>query len=116
MTVQLDLVAANAQQVSLKSRFRLLLKAKLGMLAIRLANKIRCKYQIQRENWELIMPHPDQTFHKIESLSVVERKEYEELKDYHSAYQRKRREKIVFYGYCIVAILSTLSIMGLLGL
>ena len=53
------------------------------------------------------MPHPDQTFHKIESLSAVERKEYEELKDYHSAYQRKRREKIVFYGYCIVAILST---------
>ena len=33
------------------------------------------------------MPHPDQTFHKIESLSIVERKEYEELKDYHSVYQ-----------------------------
>ena len=116
MTVQLDLVAANAQQVSLKSRFRLLLKAKLGMSASNLAKKIRFNNLIQRENWELIMPHPDQTFHKIESLSVVERKEYEELKDYHSAYQRKRREKIVFYGYCIVAILSTLSIMGLLGL
>ena len=61
MTVQLDLVAANAQQVSLKSRFRLLLKAKLGMLAIRLANKIRYKYQIQRENLGVnhATPRPD---------------------------------------------------------
>ena len=62
------------------------------------------------------MPHPDQTYHQMESLSVVERKEYEELKDYHSTYQRRRREKIVFHGYCIVAILATLSIMGLLNL
>ena len=62
------------------------------------------------------MPHPDQVFHKFESLSAVERKEYEELKDYHSDYQRKQREKIVFYGYCIVAILATLSIMGFLSL
>ena len=62
------------------------------------------------------MPHPDQTFHKIESLSIVERKEYEELKDYHSVYQQKRRETIIFYGYCVVGIIATLSIMGLLSL
>ena len=62
------------------------------------------------------MPHPDQVFHNIESLSAVERKEYEELKDYHSHYRRKRRETIVFYGYCIVGIIATLSIMGLLKL
>ena len=36
------------------------------------------------------MPHQDQTFHTIESLGAVERKEYEELKEYHSEYQRKR--------------------------
>ena len=62
------------------------------------------------------MTHPDQVFHKIESLSAVERKEYEELKDYHSHFQRKRRERIVFYGYCLVAIVATMSIMGLLNL
>jgi len=61
------------------------------------------------------MTHPDQTFHKIESLSAVERKEYEELKDYHSAYQQKRRETVIFYGYCVVGIVATLSIMGLLN-
>ena len=59
---------------------------------------------------------PDQDYHKFESLSVLERKEYEELKDYHSAYQRKRRETVVFYGYCVVAIVATISIMGLLNL
>ena len=116
MTVQRDLIDANVKQVSLKSRFRLLLKAKFRHVSQQFGKKIRFNNLIQRENWELIMPHPDQTFHKIESLTAVERKEYEELKDYHSDYQRKRREKIVFYGYCVVAILATLSIMGLLGL
>ena len=62
------------------------------------------------------MAHPDQVFHKIESLSAVERKEYEELKDYHSHFQRKRRETIVFYGYCVVGIIATLLILGMLEL
>ena len=61
------------------------------------------------------MTHPDQQFHKIESLSAVERKEYEELKDYHSHYRCKRRETIVFYGYCVVGIIATMTIMGLLN-
>ena len=55
-------------------------------------------------------------FHKIESLSAVERKEYEELKDYHSHYRRKQRETVVFYGYCIVALIAMLSIYGLLNI
>jgi len=62
------------------------------------------------------MPHPDQTFHTIESLGAVERKEYEELKEYHSEYQRKRRETNIFYGYCVVAVTGIASIMGLLNL
>ena len=60
------------------------------------------------------MTHPDQVFHKLESLSVVERKEYEELKDYHSHYRTKQRETIVFYGYCVVGIIASLIILGLL--
>ncbi len=61
------------------------------------------------------MAHPDELFHKMESLSVVERKEYEELKIYHSEHQRKRRETIVFYGYCMVAFIAMLSILGILN-
>lgn len=60
------------------------------------------------------MVHPDQQFHKFESLSAVERKEYEELKDYHSHYQRKRRETTVFYGFCVVGIVAALVVLGLL--
>ena len=60
------------------------------------------------------MAYPDQQFHKIESLSAVERKEYEELKDYHSHYRRKRRETTVFYGYCVVGIIAALLLYGLL--
>ena len=58
------------------------------------------------------MTHPDQVFHKIESLSAVERKEYEELKVFHGHYQQKRRERIVFYGYCLVSLIAMLSILG----
>ena len=61
------------------------------------------------------MTHPDQTFHKIESLSAVERKEYEELKAYHSHYQQKQRERIAFYGYCLVAVFAMFSILGFLN-
>ena len=62
------------------------------------------------------MTHPDQQFHQIESLSAVERKEYEELKEFHSHYKSKQRETIVFYGFCVVAIIATVSICGLLNL
>ena len=62
------------------------------------------------------MVHPDQVYHQFESLSAVERKQYEELKEFHSHYRRKRRERVVFYGYCLVAIISTVSILGLLSL
>ncbi len=62
------------------------------------------------------MPSPDQVYHQIESLSAVERKDYEELKDYHSAYEVKRRETVVFYGYCVVGIIATMSMLGLLSI
>lgn len=61
------------------------------------------------------MAHPDQVFHKIQSLSAVERKEYEELKALHSDEARRKRERTVFYGYCVVGIISTLMIMGFLN-
>jgi hypothetical protein len=61
------------------------------------------------------MTHPDQEFHKIGSLSVVERKEYEELKQYHSKQAIRKRERTVFLGYCVVGILATMSIYGLLN-
>ena len=62
------------------------------------------------------MAHADQVTHSLETLSAVERKEYDELKHYHSDQQRKKRETIVFYGYCVVGIIATLSVMGLLNL
>ncbi len=60
------------------------------------------------------MPHPDEMYHKMESLSMVERKEFEELKHYHSEYQRRQREKNVFYGYCIVAAVAAAIVFGML--
>lgn len=51
-------------------------------------------------------------FHKLQSLSVVERKEFEELKNFHSAESQRKRERAIFFGYVAVALLATLLISG----
>lgn len=51
-------------------------------------------------------------YHKLESLSAVERKELQELKAYHSAESVRKRERVVFFGYVTIAIVSTLLISG----
>lgn len=62
------------------------------------------------------MAHPDETFHKLESLSAIERMEYEELKTAQSYEEARKREQDVFYGFCIVGIVSTLLMLGFLNL
>lgn len=61
------------------------------------------------------MTHPDQMFHKLESLTAVERKEYEELKASQAELDKRKREQDVFYGFCIVGIVSALVILGFLN-
>lgn len=51
-------------------------------------------------------------YHPLETLSAVERKELEELKAYHSAEAVRKRERVVFFGYVAIAIISTLLISG----
>lgn len=51
-------------------------------------------------------------YHKLESLSAMERKEFEELRQYHSEDSARRRERAVFFGYVAIALLSTLIISG----
>ncbi|MEL7500186.1 MAG: hypothetical protein AAFN77_21485 [Planctomycetota bacterium] len=54
-------------------------------------------------------------YHKLESLTAVERKEFEELKQFHSVESERKRERVVFFGYVAVALLSTLLISGALN-
>ena len=51
-------------------------------------------------------------YHQLESLNAVERKEFEELREYHSEEGQRRRERAVFFGYVAIALLSTLLISG----
>ena len=51
-------------------------------------------------------------YHQLQSLTAVERKEFEELKQRHQAQEARKRERTVFLGYVAIALLSTLLISG----
>jgi hypothetical protein len=48
----------------------------------------------------------------LKSLSLVERKEYEELKNEKSEEQRLKKERTVFLGFFVIALIATLMISG----
>ena len=50
----------------------------------------------------------------LKSLSYVERKEYEELKYANSEEAKLKRERAVFLGFFVIALISTLIISGAL--
>lgn len=58
------------------------------------------------------MSEIENQYHQLQSLSAVERKEFEELKDYHSAQNLRKRERAVFFGYVVIALIATLLISG----
>ncbi len=51
---------------------------------------------------------------EIKSLSLYERKEYEELKCQLSEAARRKQERIVFLGYFVISMIATLLISGAL--
>jgi hypothetical protein len=53
---------------------------------------------------------------ELTSLSLVERKEYEELKLKQSLESRQKKDRAVFLGYFVIALISTLLISGALDL
>lgn len=53
---------------------------------------------------------------KLESLSFLERKEYEELKHANSEETRRRKERIVFLGFFAISLIATLLISGAMNL
>lgn len=52
----------------------------------------------------------------LTSLSLVERKEYEELKHANSYEVRRKRERSVFLGFFAISLLATLMISGAFNL
>lgn len=53
---------------------------------------------------------------KLDSLSFLERKEYEELKLANSAETARRKERIVFLGFFAISLIATLIISGAMNL
>ena len=52
----------------------------------------------------------------LQSLSFLERKEYEELKQANSAEARRKKERIVFLGFFAISLIATLLISGAMKL
>jgi hypothetical protein len=51
----------------------------------------------------------------LQSLSLMERKEYEELKKANSAEVKRKNERIVFLGFFAISLIATLLISGALN-
>ncbi len=51
-------------------------------------------------------------YHQMTSLSLYERKEYEELKYRCCEQARRKREKTVFLGFFAISLIATLLISG----
>ena len=52
------------------------------------------------------------TYQELDSLSHYERKEYMELKYANSVEAQKKKERGVFLGFFVIALVSTLLISG----
>ena len=48
----------------------------------------------------------------LQSLSFLERKEYEELKQINSSEISRKKERIVFLGFFVISLIATLMISG----
>lgn len=53
-------------------------------------------------------------YQQLDSLSFMERKEYEELKGFHSAQASQRRDRSIFIGFFVIGLIATLLISGAL--
>ncbi len=51
----------------------------------------------------------------LKSLSMVERKDYEELKYFYSVDAKRLRQKNIFLGLAIVTFVATLAVSGVFG-
>ena len=52
----------------------------------------------------------------LRSLSFLERKEYEELKQKQSQDSKQKKERAVFLGFFVISLIATLLISGALDL
>lgn len=48
----------------------------------------------------------------LQSLSLMERKEYEELKKANSVGTKRKKERIIFLGFFAISLIATLLISG----
>ena len=58
------------------------------------------------------MRQPIDNYHEMSSLKYLEQKESEEYRQVIQARQDRNRERMVFLGYLVIAVLSTLLISG----
>ncbi len=52
----------------------------------------------------------------LQTLSLLERKEYEELKKANSVEAKRKKDRIVFLGFFAISLIATLLISGALRL